>query len=72
MSPEQRSALIKLAGEMVRCKDMPPYFVSDWDLPKTTPVKVRREINAVSKIAHDQCRDWAKRLVNIVDDMKTT
>jgi hypothetical protein len=52
MTDEQRSQLIKLAGEMVRCENMPPYFVSDWDLPRTTPLKAKREINTVSQMAH--------------------
>lgn len=38
MTDEQRSALIKIAGELVRCEHMPPYFVADWELPKSTPL----------------------------------
>lgn len=72
MTDEQKTLLIKLAGEMVLCKDMPPYFDSDWDLPKSTPQRARREIAAMSQIAHSQCLEWARRLKKIVDDMEKT
>ena len=67
MTDEERSKLIRLASEMVLCKDMPPHCVADWDLPKTTPAKARREIDSVSQIAHAQCREWSKRIMEIVD-----
>jgi len=72
MTDEQRSALMKLAAEMVLCNNMPPEHSSDWLLPKTTPVTARREITAVSRVAHSQCKNWSKRLVKIIDEMKAS
>ena len=67
MTDEERSKLTKVAAEMVRGNGMPPYCFGDWDLPKSTPAKARREIDAVSQIAHAQCREWSKRIMEIVD-----
>jgi hypothetical protein len=71
MNQEQKkSRLIKLASEMVLCRGMPPEFVTDWDLPKTTPVTAKREILRATKEAHDKCREWSRRIMEIVNDAK--
>lgn len=67
MNEEQRSQLIKLAGEMVRSKGMPSPYVEDWDLPKSTPVKARRQIQEAARMANEQARLWAVALRDIVD-----
>lgn len=69
MTDEQRSALIKIAGELVRCEDMPPYFVADWELPKSTPTGARRKIREASQAAHTKCKELATRIVAVVDAM---
>jgi hypothetical protein len=67
VTDEERSKLTKVAAEMVLGNGMPPYSFGGWDLPKTTTVKARREIDSVSQIAHAQCREWARRIMEIVD-----
>jgi len=67
VTEEQRSQLLKLAAEMVRCEGMPPYFAGDWDLPKTTPVTARRKISEKSQISHAQCKNWSRVIVSILD-----
>ena len=69
MTDEQRSALIKIAGELVRCEHMPPYFVADWELPKSTPIGARRKIREASQLAHANCTELATRTVSVVDAM---
>jgi len=56
-----------MAAEMVCGKGMPTEFVSDWDLPKTTPITAKREIEFQTTTARQQCRDWSRRLMEIVD-----
>lgn len=70
MDDKTKSLLITLAAEMVRGVNMPLEFVEDWNLPKSTPMKARREISAASQIASAQCRDWANRIRKIVDSAK--
>ena len=67
MTDEQKSVLIKLAAEMVRGESMPHEFVEDWDLPKTTPARARKEIALSSSLAHWQCREWGNRIRKIID-----
>ena len=68
MNDEQtKSRLIQLAAEMVHGKGMPPEFVTDWELPKTTPVTAKREILRATKEARDKCREWSRRIMEIVD-----
>jgi hypothetical protein len=57
LSDDHKSRLNKLAAEMVRGEGMPREFVEDWDLPKTTPVKAKREIHAASATSLAQCRE---------------
>ena len=65
------SALIRLAAQMARKEGMPPVFIEDWQLPKTTPVKTQRMINEKSCKAHDQCGMWACELRIIADRAKS-
>ena len=67
MTGEQKTKLKKLAAEMTQCVSMPPLAVGDWDLPKTTPTKALREIAKASEAADAQCRDWSKRIMELVD-----
>ena len=67
MTKQQQSLLIELAAEMVRCDNMPTEFVEDWEIPKSTPVKTRRAIQASTAIAHAQCAQWGNRILRIVD-----
>ena len=70
MNESQISQLIKLAGEMVLGKAMPSEFASDWDLPKSTPRRARRKIEASAAAAHYQCREWSRRIMKIVDESR--
>jgi hypothetical protein len=67
MTEAQKTALKKLAAEIAQCVGMPPLAVGDWDLPKTTPAKALREIATVSELADAQCREWSKRILELVD-----
>lgn len=70
MTEQQKSLLIELAAEMVRCQHMPSEFVEDWDIPKSTPMKTRRAIQASTSIARSQSVQWANRIRRIVDGVK--
>jgi hypothetical protein len=48
---------------------MPPYFVADWELPKSTPTGARRKIREASQTAHTKCKELATRIVAVVDAM---
>jgi len=68
MNDEQiKSRLLKMAAEMMRGKGMPPEFFGDWKLAKTTPITARREIVFHTNAARQQCNDWGRRLMEIVD-----
>jgi hypothetical protein len=67
MTDEERSKLIKLAGEMVLCRNMPPHCIGDWDMPAPKSRKACRAITEVSEAAHNQCKSWSKRIMEIVD-----
>lgn len=68
MTPNQRSALLALAAEMIRCQGLPPEFVIDWNLPETTPIKTRRIIHEYMQDTHRQAIRWAKRLVEVLNE----
>ena len=72
MNDEQKkSRLIQLAAEMAHAKEMPLEWIGDWqNIGKATPMKTKREIEAASKIAHAQCREWSRRIMEIVDDVQ--
>jgi len=67
MTDEERSKLIKLASEMVLCRNMPPDCIGDGDMPAPKSRKARRAITEVSEAAHNQCKSWSKRIMEIVD-----
>jgi hypothetical protein len=67
MTEAQKTALKKLAAEMAQCVGMPPLSVGDWDLPQKTPASAQRKISSVSEIADAQCRNWSRRIVELVD-----
>jgi hypothetical protein len=57
---------------MVHGKNMPPEWIGDWpDIGKTTPVKTRQSIKVLSKEAQQQCRQWAKRIMAVLDTKET-
>lgn len=62
-----RSALLKLAAEMVRCNGMPSPYIEDWNLAKTTPLRTMRQIRDAADKAEKQCKRWAVRLRAIID-----
>ena len=66
---ERQSILIKLAAEIVRGEGMPPEWVGDWDIPKTTPRSARREIQRATLDAREQCRAWSRRIMDVVLDI---
>ena len=70
MNDEQKkSRLIQLAAEMAHAKEMPLEWIGDWqNIGKGTPMKTKREIEGAAKIAHAQCREWSRRIMQIVDD----
>ena len=70
MTDEERSELKKLAAEMVLCRNMPPNYIGDWDMPSPKSRKACREITRVSEVANDQCKEWSKRIMAIVDGAK--
>lgn len=72
MTPKQRSALMRLAGEMALGNDLPPEPVAEWGLPKSTPLAARREIGRQSKRVRELAIQWAKEIVRIVDESDTT
>lgn len=67
MTDEQRSQLIKLAGEMLRGQGMPLPEVEDWGLPTGTSRKTRRKIQEAATAASEQARRWAVAIYDIVD-----
>ena len=67
MTEQEKTTLKRLAAEMLRQQGMPPFCIADWGLPKTTPLNARKQIAEASYTAHEQCRDWAKRIVELVD-----
>jgi hypothetical protein len=67
MTDEERAKLIKLASEMVLCRNMPPHCIGDWDMPAPKSRKACREITKVSESAHSQCKSWSKQIMEIVD-----
>jgi len=69
MTESEKSKLIQLAAEMVHGKGMPPEFVVDWNLPKTTPITTRREIHRRTNEARNQCCGWSQRIMAIVNGM---
>ncbi len=68
MNESQKSQLIKLAAEMALGKDMPPEFIEDWSLPKSTSQRTKREILIASMIARLMCRDWSKQIMSVVNE----
>ena len=72
MNDEQKkSRLIKLAAEMARGYGMPNEWIRDWqNIGKATPIKMRLEIEGAAQIAHAQCREWSRRIMEIVDDVR--
>ena len=71
MNDEQKkSRLIQLAAEMARGDGMPNEFISDWNLPKTGMVGARVEIMRATKYARSMCREWSRRIMEIVDDVR--
>lgn len=72
MTPQQRSALIKLAADMALGNGLPPESLAEWGLPKSTPVAARREISRQSQHVHQLAIQWAKEIVRIVDEQPKT
>lgn len=62
-----RSVLIQMAAEMVRGKNMPSEFIEDWELPRTTPKKVYRQIVEQSRASRGQCIEWSGTLRKVYD-----
>lgn len=70
MTENQISLLIKIAAEMVRGQDMPAEFVEDWKLPKATSQTTKQEIESAAKIARAQCREWAGKIMSVVNEAR--
>lgn len=61
MTPEQKSALTKIAGEIIRREQMPSGFRDDW--PKRLSWK---EYGKRFCKMEEQCRGWALRIMDVV------
>lgn len=63
---QARSLLIKVAAEMFRGEGMPPQFLEDWELPKTTPVSVKKRLISKSNDAHRKAFAWGQSLKSVI------
>ena len=71
MTEGQRSLLLKIAAEMVRGDGMPPEWIGDWqNIGKATPMKTKREIEFAAKESRAQCREWSRRIMQILESTK--
>jgi hypothetical protein len=66
---EIKSELIKLAAECFRADLMPPLFVTDWDLPKSTPKRARDEIQGHMAQVRLTASGWGRRLKALADKL---
>ena len=73
MTEGQRSLLLQIAAEMVHGKGMPPEWIGDWEnIGKATPMKTKREIEFAAKESLAQCREWSRRIMQILNaNMRT-
>jgi hypothetical protein len=66
---EIKSELIKLAAECFRMDRMPPLFVTDWKLPKSTPKRARDEIQGHMAQVKLTSNGWGRRLKALADSL---
>jgi hypothetical protein len=67
---ELRSELLKLAAACIRGDMMPPEFVDDWDLPRSTPIRARNEIKKHMAQTRLVANGWGRRLKQLADNLK--
>ena len=72
MNDKQRSALLHIAAQMFMGDGLPPEFVADWGLPKTTPVTARRQIQRRTEETRRCANRWAKEIMRILDEQPKT
>ena len=65
-----RGELIRLAAEMVQCRNMLACPIEDWAWPKSTPVSVRRNVLADAAKAREQCRQWGIKIRALADRLE--
>jgi hypothetical protein len=63
-----KSKLIQLAGQMVRCMNMPSSEIEDYNFKKCTAKSDIRSVLKKGEIAQEQCKLWAIELRKIIDD----
>jgi len=61
-STEARAELLNIAAELLHHPALPPTFIEDWKLPKSTTRKVCRTIIEAADRTDAQCKRWALRL----------
>ena len=65
-----KGELIKLAAEMAMCQNMPSKYYEDWNWPKGMQITSWRKVFDSALKAENQCKDWAVRLKEIVENEK--
>lgn len=68
MTPQQRSALLRVATQMFAGDGLPPEFVCDWELPKSTPVTALRQIHRRTDDTRRCVNRWAKEIMRILNE----
>ena len=59
--------LINIAAEMVNGKNMPSPYDDEHDWCRSTPIKERRRLLALSEKADEQAKVWAMRVKAVAD-----
>lgn len=63
------SELIKIAAEIVGCKNMPSSIYEEWGWPKGMQITSWRKVCNSAFKAENQCKSWAIRLRKIADSI---